>query len=104
MQFPTDYPFNPPKIKFTTKIYHPNILPSDGSICLDILNEPEKKWSPAYTIPAVLTSIESLLSDTKLNTSTYLDDPLVLEIARIYETDKELFEANAKEWTRKYAM
>ena len=46
-------------VKFTTKMFHPNIY-QDGSICLDILKE---RWSPSYDVTAILTSIQSLLSD-----------------------------------------
>jgi len=36
LSFPNDYPFKPPKVKFETGCFHPNV-DVFGNICLDIL-------------------------------------------------------------------
>jgi ubiquitin-conjugating enzyme E2 C len=36
LSFPNDYPFKPPKVKFETSCFHPNV-DIYGNICLDIL-------------------------------------------------------------------
>ncbi|NWX54885.1 UBE2T enzyme, partial [Promerops cafer] len=94
---PERYPFEPPKIRFLTPIYHPNI-DSAGRICLDVLKLPPKgAWRPSLNISTLLTSIQLLMAEPNP------DDPLMADISSEYKYNKQLFLRNAREWTEKYA-
>ena len=57
-----DYPLNPPKMRFISKIFHPNIYP-DGRVCISILHAPgddplgyelsNERWSPVQSVEKV---------------------------------------------------
>jgi len=59
LEFTEEYPTKPPKVKFVTEIFHPNVY-ADGSICIDILQD---KWTAVYQVSGLLTSIQSLLDE-----------------------------------------
>ncbi|XP_002168321.2 ubiquitin-conjugating enzyme E2-22 kDa [Hydra vulgaris] len=94
INIPETYPFNPPKIKFLTKIWHPNISSVTGAICLDVLKD---QWAAAMTLRTVLLSIQSLLA------SPEPDDPQDAVVAQQYKEQHEVFLKTAKHWTITYA-
>lgn len=89
IQIPSQYPFSPPKLKFITPIYHPNI-DTQGNICLDVL---KSEWSPSLTLEKVLYSLSSLLNDPNP------DDPLRSDVARVYNNDREKYNEEARKQT-----
>ncbi|BGP27232.1 ubiquitin-conjugating enzyme E2 N [Rhodotorula toruloides] len=91
---PDDYPMAPPKVRFLTKIYHPNI-DKLGRICLDILKD---KWSPALQIRTVLLSIQALLS------APNPDDPLANDVAAHWKENEKDAMRVSREWTHKFAQ
>jgi ubiquitin-conjugating enzyme E2 N len=107
---PDDYPMTPPKVRFLTKIYHPNI-DRLGRICLDVLkSECETwfpiratlltclgNWSPALQIRTILLSIQALLG------APNPDDPLANDVAQAWKENQAQAIKTAQEWTQQYA-
>lgn len=100
----------PPKIRFLTKIYHPNI-DKLGRICLDVLKSKYKaprcvagvlnipgNWSPALQIRTILLSIQALLG------APNPDDPLANDVAQRWKEDEPAAIQTAREWTKTHAM
>lgn len=92
---PETYPFNPPKVRFLTKIWHPNISSVTGAICLDILKD---QWAAAMTIRTVLLSLQALLAAAEP------DDPQDAVVAKQYKEHYDMFKTTARHWTVCYAM
>jgi len=93
LHFSAGYPFKPPRVKFLTPCFHPNIS-SRGEICLNVLKE---EWSPLLTISTVLLCISALLSFPNS------EDPLNSAAAEIAVQRPAEFRRVAREWTRRHA-
>ena len=49
ISLPADYPYSPPRVKFVTPIYHPNVLTSTGDIDLLLRAEKDYQWAVYFT-------------------------------------------------------
>jgi len=94
IKIPDTYPFNPPKVRFITKIWHPNISSVTGAICLDILKD---QWAAAMTLRTVLLSIQALLAAPEPS------DPQDAVVARQYQENQQIFKETAQHWANVYA-
>ncbi|KAF8498534.1 ubiquitin-conjugating enzyme/RWD-like protein [Russula emetica] len=95
---PDDYPFSSPKMKFITKVYHPNIS-SSGAIPIYI---PNYRWTPAITLPIFLIALQFFLCIPEL-CNPEPDYPVDAEVAKLFASSRKAFEDTARNWTRMYA-
>ena len=83
INFPNDYPFSPPKVKFLT--YEPGIrfnpnLYTSGKVCLSILGTwSGPGWTTCLNLNTILLSIQSLLNE----------NPIINEPGFEYETGEK---------------
>ncbi|XP_060663643.1 ubiquitin-conjugating enzyme E2-22 kDa-like [Drosophila nasuta] len=93
IKVPDDYPFEPPKVRFTTCIWHPNISLS-GMICQDKL---KFSWSAAITLRTTFLSLQALLFAPEPN------EPQNIVASTQYMEKHDLVIVTAKHWTAAYA-
>jgi ubiquitin-protein ligase len=88
-----DYPMSPPKARFVTSVYHPNIN-RHGRICHSIL---DRNWTVDTTTKNLIDTIYSLLLVPEFS------DPINTVVTLNYHWDEVQFKEEAQSHIRKYA-
>lgn len=94
LKMPEDYPSNPPKATFKTRIFHPNVDESTGAVCLETL---KRDWDSKLTLKDILVTISCLL----INPNP--DSALNAEAGSLLQEDYEAFARKAKLMTSIHA-
>ncbi|PWA50493.1 Ubiquitin-conjugating enzyme E2 13 [Artemisia annua] len=104
MTFPNDYPVNPPTVRFTSDVWHPNVY-SDGKVCISILHPPGddpngyetaiERWNPVHTVESIVLSIISMLS------SPNDESPANVDAAKMWRERKDEFRKTVSRCVRK---
>lgn len=95
IDFKDDFPKSAPEVRYCFKdMYHLNVDPDNGHVCIGILND----WTPKTRIRQVLYALFSILYNQNPK-STYNT-----AMGKLYEENRELFNQNVREWVRKNAL
>jgi ubiquitin-protein ligase len=93
LSFPKEYPLKPPVVKFTNRLFHPNVY-HDGKLCISILHEgtdetgyehETERWSPILNVQTIFMSIISLMDDPNDESAANLD------AAKLWRENKEAY-------------
>ncbi|EXX51945.1 Ubiquitin-conjugating enzyme E2 15 [Rhizophagus irregularis] len=106
MTFPKDYPLMPPKLRFISEMWHPNVYP-DGEVCISILHPPGEdkygyedageRWMPVHTVETILLSVISMLSTPND------ESPANIEAAKDWREDYPAFKKKVQRIVRRSA-
>lgn len=92
-QFPADYPFRAPTVRFITRIYHCN-MNSQGRICHSIF---DRNYSPAVNFRQIIDAVYGLILTPEP------EDPLDNVVASFYLSDYQTYLKNARSFTQTHA-
>ncbi|KAH9981994.1 ubiquitin-conjugating enzyme/RWD-like protein [Russula compacta] len=108
LTFPPEFPDLPPKMRFITPMWHPNIYPN-GDVCISILHAPGndqygyedagERWVPVHSVESILLSVISLLSSETPN----LDSPANVDAAKEVRTDFAAYKKKVRRLVRRSA-
>ncbi|KAI9342187.1 ubiquitin-conjugating enzyme/RWD-like protein [Zopfochytrium polystomum] len=104
LTFPPDYPLMPPKMKFISEMWHPNVYPN-GEVCISILHAPgedkwgyesaSERWLPIHTVETIVLSVISMLS------SPNDESPANLEAAKEWRESPQQFKKRVQRTVRR---
>lgn len=86
LNIPPTYPTDPPTAHFRTPIFHPNVDPQTGSVCVETL---KRDWDARYSLAHVLQTISCLLIEPNP------DSALNAEAGQLLREDYEVFARRA---------
>ncbi|TFF86548.1 MAG: ubiquitin-conjugating enzyme E2 [Promethearchaeota archaeon] len=87
------FPFEAPKVKWLTQIWHPNII--HRKICVGVMG---KDWTPTMSIAGLVEALRNLLNYPNPNS------PLNSEAANQMKTNRTKFEQMVRTYVQKYAQ
>ncbi|GIQ82145.1 hypothetical protein KIPB_003231 [Kipferlia bialata] len=103
LTFPQDFPDNPPKMRFISKMCHPNVY-TDGTVCISILHDAgddpystetaDLRWRPIHTVRSILVSVLSLLAEPNI------DSPADIDAAKLFRDDKRKWRREVRKTVR----
>ena len=93
-EIPDNYPFSPPKVRFITPIWHPNVSRDNvtGEVCMNIL---KNGWTASMTLETVMLALQTLMSAPETDNAGF--------VAYQYKRDREKFKKIAQHCAHKYA-
>jgi ubiquitin-protein ligase len=99
--FPSTYPQDPPNVRFSSKLFHPNVYNGDGGgehkpgdLCISILHKGTdvtsgehelERWRPIHNVRTIFVSIISLLHDPNPDSAANVD------AAKLWRDKKDMY-------------